>query len=164
MHDYWLDADSLIQSKNHAYSLETFPVVWHFLEQQIDSGVVAICHQVGEELLNGKDALKDWARKLRDKGVFVMPDSETFAALARVSNYVNGHYVPHQAADFLAGADPWVIANAMAHGGTIVSHEAPDTHQNPNKREAKVPDVAAHFGVQTIHIKELFPALGAKFG
>ena len=138
--------------------------MWDFLEQQIQAGVVAICHQVGEEILNGNDTLKDWARSLKDKGMFVMPNADTFAALARVSNYVNAHYVQHQAADFLAGADPWVIANAMAHGGKIVSHEAPDTHTNVKKREAKIPDVAGHFGIQTMHINELFPALGAKFG
>jgi len=165
MWDYWLDADCLIQSKNHAYALETFPIVWDFLEQKIDEGVLAICYEVGEELLKGNDALKDWARKLKDKGAFVMPDPPVFEALTKVSNYVKASYVEHQVADFLAGADPWVISNAMAHGGRIVTHEVPDVHTNIKKREVKIPDVARHFGLQTpLHIKELFPALGARFG
>ncbi len=164
MRDYWLDADCLIQSKNGPYAFETFPIVWDTLEDKIDDGVLAICYQVGEELLKGKDALRDWARKLKDKGAFVTPDAPVFNAVTKVSNYAKANYAGHQAADFLAGADPWVIANVMARGGRIVTHEVPDLHKSIQKRKVKIPDVARHFGLEPpLHINELFPALGIKF-
>jgi len=163
MHDYWLDADCLIQSKNGAYAFETFPVVWKFLEQRIEDGTLAICHEVGKELLAGKDALADWAQTQKDKGVFIIPEPAVFRTMNEVSDYVKAHYDPHQAAEFLDGADPWLIANAVVHGDRIVTHEQRDLHTSIRKREVKIPDVADHFGLTTLQLRELFPALGARF-
>jgi hypothetical protein len=163
MHDYWLDSSCLIQSKNGAYAFETFPVVWKFLEERIEDGILAICREVGEELLEGNDLLADWAQRQKDKGAFINPEAAVQKTMTDVSDYVKAHYVPHQAADFLDGADPWLIANAAVHGGRIVTHEEPDLHSNIKKREAKIPDVAKHFDLTTLQIRELFFALGAKF-
>jgi len=163
MHDYWLDADCLIQSKNGAYAFETFPVVWKFLEQRIEDGTLAICREVGQELLKGNDVLARWAQTQKDKGMFINPEAAVQKTMTDVSDYVKAHYVPHQAAHFLDGADPWLIANAVVHGGRIVTHEEPDRHLNLNKREVKIPDVANHFSLTTLQIRELFVALGARF-
>ena len=53
MADYWLDADSLIQTKNGPYGFDIAPSFWSFIEQKMNEGTVSSCSMVFEELENG---------------------------------------------------------------------------------------------------------------
>jgi len=89
----------------------------------------------------------------------VDPDASVQAALSKVADYVWEHYPPHNAAAFLDGADPWLIAHASVHGGRIVTHEV----SAPSGRKPKIPDVGDKFGVKTLNIFQLLRELSASF-
>jgi hypothetical protein len=53
----------------------------------------------------------------------------------------------------LSVADPFLIAYALAHGHTVVTHE---TYANPNQRnKVKIPNVCVQFGVPHMTIFDL---------
>jgi hypothetical protein len=63
--------------------------------------------------------------------------------------------------EFLAGADPWLIAKAMALKDAIVV-----THEQFNlqiRRKFSIPNVCHHFGVQWIDTFELLSRTDARF-
>lgn len=80
--------------------------------------------------------------------------------MSEIADYVKGHYPPHQAAAFLDGADPWIIAHAMAYGGTVVTFES----RAPKSNKPKIPDVADHFGVVSTDLWKLLRQLRVSFG
>lgn len=58
---------------------------------------------------------------------------------------------------FLGGADPKIIAAAAVKKCTIVTYEKPVNDSNSKK--AKIPDVAAQFGVTCVNPIEMFRAV-----
>ena len=55
MPDYWLDSDSLIQTKNGPYGFDIAPTFWNFIEQKMNEGVIASSIMVYGELENGDE-------------------------------------------------------------------------------------------------------------
>ena len=70
-------------------------------------------------------------------------------------------YPSHQASAFLGGADPWVIAQALCDGSTVVTHES---HAGPGSKKVKIPNVCEAFGVRYIKIYDLLRIRGARLG
>ena len=59
-------------------------------------------------------------------------------------------------------ADPWLIAAAAVNHYTIVTFEKPNdglNARNPSKN-AKIPDVASEFGVETVDLYSMMRELG----
>ncbi len=71
MPEFWLDADVLIQAKNHHYAFDIAPGFWAGLGAACELGVLRSPMRVYDELANGKDELADWAKKARATGFFV---------------------------------------------------------------------------------------------
>lgn len=161
MPDFWLDADSFIRSKNDFYGFDIAPGFWNFLDQKVADGIIASSRLVYDELHNEvEDELSEWVEARRGSGLFVEPDADVQAAFQEIADYVNGHYPSHQAAAFLDGADPWLIAHAKAHGGTVVTFE----ESRPHSQKPKIPDICAAFGLQRpIKIWDVLRQLGASF-
>jgi len=159
MPDYWLDADSFIVPHRGPYRFTVLPQFWEFLAQKAKEGIIASPQMVLEQELSSndpkrQDELEKWAKQL--KGVMFREPSEVVQASYReVVQYVQGipEYKPYEVAKFLAGADPWVIAYAKAHGGRIVTFEIPQ----PQAKKPKIPDVAGHFN---IHCLDVYDMLG----
>ena len=63
-------------------------------------------------------------------------------------------------AEFLRGADTWLIAKAITTGATIVTHERLDLQC---KRKFLIPNVCSHFGVRYIDTFALLQQLNASF-
>jgi hypothetical protein len=63
--------------------------------------------------------------------------------------------------EFLAGADPWLIAKAMTmHDCVVVTHE----QFNPQiKRKFSIPNVCQTFGIHWINTFQALDATGAEF-
>ena len=61
---------------------------------------------------------------------------------------------------FLAKADPWLIAHAIASGGKVVTQE---TRAGENSRRAKIPNVCDFFGVEAMNMDDMLRELGASF-
>jgi hypothetical protein len=116
---------------------------------------------VHNELMNGDDELKIWARGLN--GVLcVEPDSKVLEAYQHVADFANTRYHDgHWIRDFLSGADPWVIAHAKAYNLTVVAMEGhkskEDIHRTTKKfiGKIKIPNMCGHFSVSCISTFEL---------
>ena len=152
MPNYWLDSDSLIRTKNGPYGFDIAPSFWSFIERKMDEGTIESSSMVFSELENGdEDDLLVWARKQKDKGYFIEPHEIIQSIFREIANYVNQNYPPFQASEFLKGADPWIIAHAKAYGGKVVTFEVPA----PSSNKPKIPDIAAHFNVETLNIYQM---------
>ena len=124
MAEYWLDTNTFIHAKNGPYSFDIAPGFWSLLEQKASEGVIASTTLVYDELVNNfQDELSDWAKAQRASGLFVEPNELVQVTFQQIADYVTQSYEVNQAAEFLSGADPWVIAHAKAHGGRVVTQE-----------------------------------------
>ena len=156
MPNYWLDADSLIRTKNGPYGFDIVPSFWDFIEEKMNEGILSSSSMVFGELENGdKDDLLIWARQRKEEGHFNEPDAVVQTIFRQIADYVNQNYPPFQASTFLAGADPWIIAHAKAYGGKVVTFEVPA----PNSNKPKIPDVASEFDVETLNIYQMIREL-----
>lgn len=175
MADFWLDTDSLVRPHREFYRFVTVPKFWEFLEQKAKEGVIASSQFVLEELEKGKprkakpheskpdkdkpDKLLTWAKSQQDV-LFQAPTDSVQKIYAQIAESVEGNskYGKHWVQEFLAGADPWIIAHAKALGGRVVTFEKPP---EPNSKRVKIPDVAAQFGVECISLWDMLSELNA---
>lgn len=92
--------------------------------------------------------------------LFVPPDAAAQATFSSIANYVRATYEARRAADFLAKADPWVIAHAAAYGGAVVTLEA---RVPSNSSKIKIPNVCDHFNIRSMGLYQMLRELGASF-
>jgi len=141
---YLLDANIFIQAKNLQYGFDFCPAFWHWLELKNTEGSVFSIQQVEDELQAGEDDLADWAHA-RGEGFFLPPDNPVVPALATVSSWASAQgYEPAAVNTFLQVADYWLVAFAVAHGHTVVTHEIP----SPSTRRIKIPNACIGLGVR----------------
>jgi hypothetical protein len=124
---YLLDANVFIQAKNLYYGLDFCPAFWDWLIAHNTAGRVFSIEKVGDEVEGGGDELATWAAD-RGAGFFVKPDAAMLPALGKVSAWATGqHYEPAAVNTFLQVADYYLVAHALAHGHTVVTHEIAST-------------------------------------
>lgn len=141
---YLLDANVLIQAKRLHYGLDFCPAFWEWLIQENAAGRVLSIDKVSDEIEAGGDDLWDWARQ-RDDGFFRKPDAALPAALARVSAWATGQGYDAAAVNtFLQVADYYVVAQGLASGHTVVTHEIPST----SRKRIKIPDACIGLNVR----------------
>jgi hypothetical protein len=159
-----MDTDSLIAPYQGPYPFERVPQYYDFLKAQAEAGTIASPELVLTKELTASDpkkadALEKWAKPLR--GVMFLPaDEATQQRFNDVAQWVqtNGRFKQHYIAPFLAGADCWLVAYALAHGGRVVTFEKPE----PLSKKPKVPDVADEFNVLTINVWQMLDELDFK--
>lgn len=156
---YLIDANVFIQAKNLHYGLDFCPAFWRWLEEQNRAGKVASIEKVADELHAGADKLADWAAAQGD-GFFLRPDIAVASALNAVSDWARGSgYQPAAIATFLQVADYWLVAHALAHDCTVVTHEVPaDT-----ARKVKIPNACIGLGVHCMNPYEMLRRERARF-
>lgn len=161
MPDFWLDSNTFITAKNTAYGFDIAPGFWEFLDQKAKEGIIASSTLVYHELIDeGTDDLADWARHREHSGLFVEPDASVQTQFQKIADYVNASYPAHHARDFLADADPWLIAHAKVYGGSVVTFEK---GSGSTSGKVKIPDVADYFGVKSNDLWDSLRQLGASF-
>ncbi len=133
---YLLDANVFIQAKNLHYGFDFCPAFWEWLVVQNAAGNVASIEKVADELAAGEDELTSWA-KARGSAFFLPADDAILPAFGTVSAWANGHgYAPAAVATFLQAADYWLVAHALAHEYTVVTHEVSAN----STRKIKIPN------------------------
>jgi hypothetical protein len=81
--------------------------------------------------------------------------------MMRISDWVSrSDFKPEAKAEFLAGADPLLIAYAMAHEHTVVTDEVLEPER---KNKVKIPVVCQQFGVPWIGLLDMLRQEGARF-
>jgi Domain of unknown function (DUF4411) len=156
---YLLDTNIFIQARNLHYGFDFCPAFWDWLIEQHAAGVVASIDKVGDELQAGGDDLSDWATA-RGSTFFMPPDDPVVPALGRVSAWATGHNYERAAiATFLQVADYWLVAHALAHGQTVVTHEVP----SESVRKIKIPNACIGLTIPCISPYEMLRRERARF-
>lgn len=149
---YLLDANVFISAKNLHYGFDFCPAFWEWLIIANAEDKVFSIEKVEDELTTGHDELRDWAKKL-PKGFFLSTDAESIPALSKIASWANNHATYSMAAksDFLQIADYYLVAQALAGGHTVVTHEQPQNSKN----RILIPNVCLDCGVKYINPFEM---------
>lgn len=163
---YLIDTNSFIEPFLKFYPFDFAPGFWEQLAQSIKAGKIAVLDLVKNELLQGNDKLKDWVNSL-DIGTYVdRRQPQIIEKYGAILQYIQSNpcYKASALQEWSKGtvADPWLIAVAAINHYTIVTFEKSNdglNDRNPSKM-AKIPDVAAEFGVETIDLYLMMRELG----
>lgn len=159
--NYLLDSNTFIQAKNHYYRFSVCPGCWDWLQSANESGTVFSVEAIQGELTDGEDELATWAAG-DGADLFLPPDADTLQSFTQISRWVvAGDFDEQNRQEFLAKADPLLIAHAASHPGiTVVTQEVlvPD-----NSRKVKIPNVCAAFNVPYMNTYDFLEAEGARF-
>lgn len=136
------DTNIFIQH-DHFCRRDVFISLWDWLANN-DKNCCSIIF-VYNEISPHNSALTAWANSVPSGYFidnFINPIQTEFQ---KVSRYVVGNFpVSQERTNFLAKADPWLIATAMHNNADIITFEKPAT---PNSTKPKIPDVASYFGI-----------------
>lgn len=161
---YLIDANVFIEAKNKYYNMSFCPAFWDWLLRECAGQHIFSIQGIYDELVTGNDELRTWAMNNRH---FFLPvsDEDTQRNLATVAAHVaerqqNVPMATIAMAEFLRGADTWLIAKAITTGATIVTHERLDLQC---KRKFLIPNVCNHFGVRYVDTFALLQQLNASF-
>lgn len=156
---YLLDANVFIQAKNLHYGLDFCPAFWNWLIVNNQEDRVFSIEKVGDEIDAGADDLAAWASE-RGPKFFLKPDAPILAKLGEVSNRVTSqNYEPAAVNTFLQLADYYIVAHALAHGYTVVTHEV---MANTTKK-IKIPNVCIDLGIKCMSPYEMLRYERARF-
>ncbi len=156
---YLLDSNVFIQAKNLHYGLDFCPAFWDWLVARNASDHVFSIEKVGDELAAGADELTTWAQQ-RGPAFFLRPDAAILAALGAVSTWATGQlYEPSAVNTFLQVADYYLVAHALAHGDTVVTHEIASN----SRRRIKIPDACIGLGIKCMTPFEMLRRERARF-
>jgi hypothetical protein len=157
---YWIDAGVLITAKNRHYAFNLVPKFWPWLYGQLEVGTIRMPSMSFQELIIGNDDLAKWCKEKKNTGFFcVRPDREVQKRYETVAEYVCGKYKPHQTAEFLRGADGWIIAHALESQGFVVTEE----NTAHNKSKIKIPVIAKALHVTWKNTFDMCQELKANF-
>lgn len=145
MTSYLLDANVFIEAKNRYYSFDICPGFWEWMDQAAPAGTSHSITKVYDELVAGNDDLAKWIKSRKDGRFLDVSDPPTQQAFAQIAQTVQGgKYTAEAKRNFLAGADPWLVAKAMTISAVIVTHERADPK---SKRRVPLPNICINFGV-----------------
>ena len=156
---YLLDTDVFIRAKNLHYGLDFCPAFWEWLDEQNADRRLFSIEKVGDELQALADELSAWA-EARGAGFFLRPDAAIFPALAAVSTWASSQrYELAAVSTFLQVADYYLVAHALAHGHTLVTHEI----ASPSTKKIKIPNVCIGLSIKCMTPYEMLRHERARF-
>jgi len=158
-----LDANVFIQAHRSYYAFDTCPGFWDALVRQHDAKRLCSIDRIRDELLEIDDKLQAWVRDTAPDTFFKgTADKRVVDAYREIANWVQNEpqFTSDAKAQFLAGADGWLVAFAKAYGMVVVTHEAlaPDAITR-----VPLPNVCIEFGVDYCNTFELLKDLGEQF-
>jgi hypothetical protein len=156
---YLIDANTFIQAKRLHYAIDFCPAFWDWLVKANNDRKVSSIDKVGDELLDGNDALADWA-SARGKGFFLPTDKTILPSMPKVSEWAEAQtYRPAAVNEFLQEADYYLIAHALARGLVIVTHEVP----GDRVKRVKIPEVCVGLEIEFMNPFKMLRKEGARF-
>lgn len=148
-----IDTSSLLQAWVRAYPIDRFPSLWELLNNAGSDGAIISSIEVLHEINKKEDGLYRWAKEsalnfldiddqIQDHVIDILQD------YPRILNTKANK----------SGADPFVIATALANKATVVTEEDGGTPKNP-----KIPFVCGAMNIQCTNILGLLRKLDFKF-
>lgn len=157
---YCIDANIFIEAKNNSYPLDMFPAFWEWIDRNAHAGIIFSSTLVCAELISGKDDLAEWISDRSSSPLFREPSPRAQEILTKISEYVTTHYTREEAEAFLAGADPWVIAQAIDSKAKVVTMEK---LAGSGSKKVKIPNICHEFEINWCNTITMLRELGAKF-
>jgi len=162
---FLFDTSAFITPYQQFYPFDIAPPFWSQLYNKIAAGEILVLDVVLAELLKGDDDLATWAKTITVDSLS-RKSTDITEKYSDVLTYVQtcGFYQETALHNWSSAkvADAWLIAAAAARSLTIVSFEAGNaglSSKTPSK-EAKIPDVCHHFGVECIGLFEMMRRSG----
>ena len=168
MSEFWIDSNIYLRSRFGVLALDIAPRFWDHLANFGSVGRISSPVEVYNELLRNSldgDQFNTWVKQHRNS-LFTDINDNAQRNWGLISDYVERTYATNNAMEFMAGADPWLIAHAIESRGRIVTNESvtrePGHSQNTGLIDTKVriPNVAQQFGVTRISLPDMLRALG----
>jgi hypothetical protein len=157
---YLMDSNAFIQAKNQFYRFSFCPGYWDWIAQEHGAGRLFSVEKVEEELKERADELSEWAQNTAPAGFFVAPSLQVATTQAVIARWVNAQpFAQDEKVRFLGGTDPWLIAEAIDSGRTIITFEQ---LVPANSSKVKIPNVAANFGAQWASLYDAIELSGAQ--
>ncbi len=155
---YLLDANVFIQAKNLHYGLDFCPAFWEWIIENNNTKKVYSIDKVADEIYAGKDELVNWIKDKRT--LFLETDTGTANQFSTVSNWaVNNNYEPSAINTFLQVADFYLIAHALNHEFSVVTHEVPSN----STKSIKIPNACIGLKLKYMTPYEMLRRERAKF-
>lgn len=149
---YLLDNNVILELVRRTYPASRFGALHVRLDEIIQTGRIVSVREVLREIEfhsgGASDAVLMWCRTR--EGMFIPPDASVEKILPRAS----GQFIRELERAMSPVADPFLIAQAIAHNDVIVTTES----TAPNANAAKIPQVAAMLGAECIDIWNFFRA------
>jgi hypothetical protein len=157
-----LDANVFIQAKRKYYAFDLAPKFWASLIQHAKTGSVLSIDRVKQELVKGKDELKEWAISDFAHGFASTNENDIIKCYGEVMNWVQSQdrFSSASKSAFANGADGWLVAYAKIKNCIVVTHEQFDSLR---KNKVKIPNVCQVFDVQFLDTFEMLRKLGVRF-
>lgn len=140
---YSFDTSSMLNGRRDLLPPTTFPGVWENIETAISMGQVRAIDLVRDELSVMDDEVQRWARS--QSGLFVELEQDIQCAARAV---LQEHRKLIGVGSGRSGADPFVVALAMARGGVVVTEEIPSR----SLIKPRIPDVCDAMGVRSVNL------------
>jgi len=152
---YVIDTCSLVELRRR-YPRDVFPGVWAKLGGLVEAGIVASVDEVFLELTRQDDEVSAWAQA---HAYAFIPLDGAIQPIAIGIIHEYGERLLDVKRD-KSGADPFVIAAAIAAGCCVVTEELASTA--PNK--VKIPNVCNDKGISCIPLLEMLRREGLCLG
>ena len=150
---YSFDSSAIINGRRDLFMPSTFASLWEQIEAMIAIGQIRAVDEVKREIAKKDDDAARWAKA--QTGLFVpltgdiqRATREVLAAHPRLLGIGGG---PRN------GADAFVIALAIAQGGTVVTQEVPRHVDKP-----RIPDVCDAMGIPWLTVPRFVDGQGWK--
>lgn len=151
---FLIDSNVFIEAKNFAYNFNYCKIFWDFLLSLHNNGLIFSINAVKKEICVKNDPLCQWVKK-ELTSTFFENENNSMENYAKIINWsMTLDITPKAIKDFASQekADAFLIAHAMTHGFTIITHEK-RSGGLPKKR-IMIPDAAATHGVKTLTLYE----------
>lgn len=158
---YILDANVFIEAKRRYYAFNLCPGFWDSLLHHNSMGNLESIDYVKKELLEGKDDLATWSKKI--PSLFASTDNKfvltDYGAIIQWTQSQE-HFRDAAKSEFASGVDAWVVAYAKANNATVVTQEV---SAPKSRKDIKIPDVCNHFDIKYTNTFDMLQKLGISF-
>ena len=158
---YLFDANTFIEAARLYYRFDVAPGYWDWLVSEPMRNLIGSVQHIKEEIGKGTGDLVTWADSAPE-GFWIPVTAATLDEGIELAGWAADparQYTQAAVDEFLAGADFWLIAEAMASGATVVTREvsAPES-----KKSIKIPDACKAFGVACAQPFPVYATLGLR--
>lgn len=152
---FCLDTSAFLDAWERYYAPDVFPVVWKQMDVLAEEGAICAPEEVYHEMKKKSEGVVKWAKRRR--GLFVPMEEDVQTSLRRIMRQFPVGFVDPRTSR--SGADPVVVAVALAYGHTVVTGEK----LSGKKGKPRIPDVCRHLGIECCTVMEMFRKLEVTF-